>query len=143
MALGFGLFALSQWATSKSDQANAAPELDWYHDEASAYAAATRTGKPIFVDMWAEWCEACKKMDVTTLADPKVVAALRERWILLKLDFTETSAASDDLQQKYSVQSLPTFVLLPKTADLSQKYAITGYVNETTLMGELLKFIKH
>ena len=143
MALGFGLFALSQWATSKSDQASAAPDLDWYHDEASAYAAATRTGKPIFVDMWAEWCEACKKMDVTTLADPKVVAALRERWILLKLDFTETSTASDDLQQKYAVQSLPTFVLLPTNADLSQKSAITGYVNETTLMSELLKFIKH
>ena len=143
MILGFGLFALSQWATSKSEQASAAPDLDWYHDEASAYAAATRSGKPIFVDMWAEWCEACKKMDVTTLADPKVVAALRERWILLKLDFTETSAASDDLQQKYAVQSLPTFVLLPNNADLGHKAAITGYVNEATLMSELLKFIKH
>ena len=142
MALGFGLFALSQWATSKSDQADAAPELDWYHDEASAYAAAVRSGKPIFVDMWAEWCEACKKMDITTLANPKVVTALREQWILLKLDFTETSTASDDLQQKYAVQSLPTFVLLPKNADLNHKYAITGYVNETTLMSELMKFIK-
>ncbi|MBM4252937.1 MAG: DUF255 domain-containing protein [Deltaproteobacteria bacterium] len=142
LSLGLGLFAASQWATSKSQVEEPSQALTWYHDEASAFAAAQQSGKPIFIDMWAEWCEACKQMDVTTLAAPRVVAALKSHWILLKLDFTETTAEVDALQHKYSLQSLPTFVLLPSTGEIPRQTAITGYVSDATLLGELDKFLQ-
>ena len=142
LLLGLGFFSASQWATTKNTTEDASHEIVWFHDEASAFAAAQKSGKPIFIDMWAEWCEACKQMDVTTLAAPKVVATLKSNWVLLKLDFTETTPEVDALQHKYSLQSLPTFVLLPSTAEISSQSAITGYVSDVALMAELEKFQK-
>ena len=142
LLLGFGIFSASQWATTKATLEDSSQELVWYHDEATAFSEAQKSGKPIFIDMWAEWCEACKQMDVTTLAAPNVTAELKAHWILLKLDFTETTAEVEALQQKYSLQSLPTFVLLPSTGEIPRQSAITGYVSDGVLLAELSKFLK-
>ena len=68
LTLALGIFGASQWATSKpanigQDRSNAS--INWIKDEALGFAAARKNSRPILIDMWAEWCEACKKMDVT------------------------------------------------------------------------------
>jgi thiol:disulfide interchange protein DsbD len=90
--------------------------------------------------MWAEWCEACKKLDITTFKDPEVMLTLSQDFILLKLDLTELDPQSELIQKKYEIQSLPTLVLLPPSGDLAQKELITGYVEAGTLLNELRRF---
>jgi thiol:disulfide interchange protein DsbD len=138
LVLGLGLFGASQWATGGDAGGHAA--LTVLHDEAQALQAAQAAGKPLLVDMWAEWCEACKKMDVTTFADPRVATTLAKDWIVLKLDLTESNAANDALQARYQVQSLPTLVLVPPSGKLTAKQAITGYVTAPTLINTLRQF---
>lgn len=140
--LAIGIFATSQWATSSKSitDTQTQTKLQWYKTEAEAIAAATASGRPILIDMWAEWCEACKKMDATTFADANVVDVLSKHWTLLKLDLTETDPTSEAIQRKYELTSLPTLVLLPPDGQTSKKQLILGYVNSSTLLNHLSQF---
>lgn len=139
LLFGLGIFAGSQWATS-SPQGHESVTLYWYHDEASALAAAVKEKKPILADMWAEWCEACKKLDATTFKSPEVRATLANDFILLKFDLTELDAKSEEIQKKYEVQSLPTLILLPINGDVTHKKSVMGYVDGPGLLKEIKEF---
>ena len=136
LIFGLGLFALSQWAT----EAEQAHHFQVLHDERSALAAAKATGRPILVDFWAEWCEACKKMDATTFADPEVSALLAKGWVVAKLDLTESTPETEALQSRYNIQSLPTLALLPPSGDIKAAKAVTGYVSANSLKATLEEF---
>lgn len=146
--LAIGIFSGSQLYFAPSTRTDHAVEngaasresLSWLKDEATAFAAAKASNKPILIDAWAEWCDACKKMDVTTFEDPSVIAELEKNWVLLKLDLTEGSDANDALQDKYNLQSLPTLTMIPSSGDLAAKDAVTGYTPAETLLGRMREF---
>ena len=48
----------------------------WYASLDAGLDAAKREQKPVLIDMWATWCKNCLTMDVTTMKEPEVVAAL-------------------------------------------------------------------
>lgn len=136
LVLGLGLFALIQWANG----ADIKTQLQWIKDEKEAYVIAEKENKPILVDGWADWCVACKKMDQTTFMDPGVISLLQDRWVLVKLDFTETTEANEALGEKYDMPGLPTLVLVPSNGDLSQSKKLVGYINAERLQQELRAF---
>jgi thiol:disulfide interchange protein DsbD len=140
IALGVGLFFGIQALTRKSDTSGSS--VAWYRNEQEAFAAAKESGKPILVDAWAEWCEACKKMDVTTFVDPDVIAEMNQNWIALKYDLTEMNDTNDAIQARYELPGLPTLTLLPPSGELSKKQMITGYTNAASLLEHLRKFNK-
>lgn len=92
--------------------------------------------------MWAEWCEACKKMDTSTFIDPGVINQLAEGWIVLKMDLTESNDANDAIQVKYGLQGLPTLVLVPANGDIGAKQNLAGYVPASVLLNHLKQFSK-
>ncbi|MFW7377695.1 MAG: cytochrome c biogenesis protein CcdA [Oligoflexus sp.] len=136
--LGLGLFAGSQWVSG----ADVPSQLTWYKTEAEAYRAAEELQRPILVDGWAEWCVACKQMDVTTFQDPQLVAELNAEWVLLKLDMTEFNEENESLAAKYGMPGLPTLVLLPPNGDLSESVKLTGYLAGDKLLKELRQFFR-
>jgi thiol:disulfide interchange protein DsbD len=133
--LGLGIFTTSQTLTSSP----LVTGNHWFKNEGAAYAHASKCGVPLIIDMWAEWCEACKKMDKTTFADARVQQALRG-WAPMKFDLTEENDANSAIQEKYEIQSLPTLVLVPKTGDISKKEQIMGYITASELLDRLAKF---
>ena len=137
LALGVGVFFGIQ-ALTRSDQSQSV-KIEWYHSESEAIEAATLAKKPILVDAWAEWCEACKKMDVTTFADPDVIEEMRENWIALKFDLTEINDANSEIQDRYELQGLPTLTMLPPSGDLQRKHVIAGYSSAPALLDALRK----
>lgn len=88
-----------------------ASALEWLHDEGAAVALAQREGRPLIVDFWAEWCVACKELDKHVWSDPRV-RAKASRFVALKLDGTDDSAAFQALSAKYGVLGLPTVVFV-------------------------------
>ncbi len=58
-------------------------EIVWLTSFDKAIKVSRKTGKPIFVDVWATWCKSCKAMSATTLKNPAVLARL-EKYVLLK-----------------------------------------------------------
>ena len=135
--LGLSIFASSQWLTEVSAGAR---KVQWYRNEEEAFEEAQRQGKQVLIDMWAEWCEACKKMDATTFQDPFVMDEIEQHWIPLKLDLTELDEASEKIQGHYGIQSLPTLVLSLPTKDPAKYKNIGGFVNASDLMNHLAEY---
>lgn len=81
----------------------AADEIYWYKDLRQASEAAQKADLPMFIDFWADWCAACKIMDVDVYTDAKVIDAFRRKIIGVRLHFD----LQPDVARKYNVQALP------------------------------------
>ncbi len=136
LLFGAALFAGIQWLSGSDIPTH----LPWLKDESAAYAESKKTGKPIFIDGWADWCIACKKMDQTTLQDPEVISLLQEQWVLVKLDMTKQDENDDALAKKYEMLGLPTLVLVPADGDLTKSRKLEGYIGRDRLLDELRSF---
>ena len=98
-------------AAGARDRRRSAEGFAWLADEAQALALAAREGRPVIIDFWAEWCAACKELDRTAWADPRV----REeagRFVAVKLDGTDGSDAFQALTEKYGIVGMPTVVFI-------------------------------
>lgn len=141
LSLGLALFALSQKLTT-TDTTTAAPgtKISWIYNEEELYAQAKAANKPIIVDNWAEWCEACKKMDVTTFADPTVIGEIQANWMPLKLDLTLDDDKADVIKEKFKLSGLPTLVMLPPDGDVEKMQKIVGEVSASSLLEAMRAF---
>jgi thiol:disulfide interchange protein DsbD len=88
------------------------PEIPWLRDEPSAVAQARASGKALLVDFSAEWCAACKELDLHVFTDPAVKAEIAERFVPLKIDATDETDEIARLEAKYGVPGLPTVLLI-------------------------------
>lgn len=142
VVLGVGLFGVFQSFTGSRIAAGSPEEsrLLWHKNEDEAFREAKERSLPLLVDGWAEWCEACKKMDAHTFSDAAVADRLRRGWILLKLDLTESNEINEKLIEKYGFGSLPTLFLLPPDGDLTKKEKVAGFVPAATLTAHLKSF---
>lgn len=95
----------------------------WLKNLAAAQKAAKEKNQLILVDMYAEWCGWCHRFE-REVFPAEVFQKATDDLILLRLD-TEDKKEGTDLQRKFQVTSLPTFLLL--TPDLSLAGAIRGY----------------
>ena len=102
------------WAgTPRGDRSDAAQaRIQWFDDEAKAVATAKATGKPMVIDFFADWCEACKQLDVQTFSDPVVKKEVAEKFVALRIDSTKDTDENERLQKKYGIPGLPTVLLL-------------------------------
>jgi len=84
------------------------------------------SGKPLLIDFFAEWCAACKELDLHTWTDPVVAKEVSDRFVPLKVDATEESAENEHLQQKYGVPGLPTVLMMACKDDRPPECAVPG-----------------
>jgi thioredoxin-related protein len=61
------------------------------YDEATQLSKKKK--KKIFIDVYTDWCGWCKKMDNTTMKDPRVVEYMNKKFYAVKLN-AESSKAS-------------------------------------------------
>jgi thioredoxin:protein disulfide reductase len=101
-------------------------QIPWVHDEKTAVQQSRATGKPLLIDFFAEWCAACKELDVHTWTDPVVAKEVSDRFVPLKIDATEESAENDQLQQKYGVPGLPTVLMMACRDERPPECAVPG-----------------
>lgn len=85
-----------------------APETEWIHDDLdAALALAAETGKPVFVDMYADWCGPCRMLaeDYFPREDYREVLS---RAVTVKINTDN----NQELASRYGIQSIPTLILL-------------------------------
>jgi len=85
-----------------------AEDVKWRHDYAAAKKEAAETGRPLVLKFSTDWCGPCRKLEATTLRDAKVVVALNERFIPVKLDGDKEA----DLMAEFKVTGFPTVLVV-------------------------------
>ena len=95
----------------------------WLKSVAAAQKAAKEKNQLILVDMFAEWCGWCHRFEREVYPSAVFQDATKDI-ILLRLN-TEDGQEGTQFARKYSVTSLPTFLLL--APDLSVAGLLRGY----------------
>ena len=79
--------------------------IHWLSTYQSAIEESRRTGKPIMVDIYADWCPQCHGMDNDTFPNPKVVA-LSSKFVCLKVDAEKGEGPK--IAQHFKIRGYPT-----------------------------------
>jgi thiol:disulfide interchange protein DsbD len=111
VALLVGAIVYGAGAADARERKLAAERFTWASDEAGALALAKAEGRPVILDFWAEWCVACKELDRTAWADPRVRAEAA-RFVAVKVDGTEGTPAFEALTAKYGIVGMPTVLFI-------------------------------
>ncbi len=101
-------------------------QIPWLHDERMAVQQSRSSGKPLLIDFGAEWCAACKELDVHTWSDPVVAQEVAKKFVPLKVDGTEDTDQIEDLYKKYAVPGLPTVLMMACRDDKPPECAVPG-----------------
>lgn len=99
-----------------------------------AIAAARADGRPVIVDIYADWCISCVEMERNVLAKPAVRSVL-DRGTRLKFDITATTPAQLDWLQQRNLFGPPVFLFWG--ADGRERPALIGESTESTFMRNL------
>lgn len=105
----------------------------WYKSIAAAQAEAKKKNALIFVDLFADWCGWCHRMEREVFPSEKFQQATSDM-VLLRLN-TEDRAEGTKFAREFEVRSLPTFLVL--APDLSVAGAILGYAPPTEFTQKL------
>ena len=98
--------------------------LDELQQEVKKSAEA---GKPVLVDLFAEWCVACKEFEHITFADGEV-KNLMAQFTLIKIDVTHATDQDQQLLDHFQVLGLPTLLLFDKNGSELTQSRITGFM---------------
>ena len=82
--------------------------IAWETGLPQALERAGHDGRLVLLDLTAEWCRFCKKMDATTYRDPQVVDLINRNFIAVRVDEKEQPA----LVQRYRQVGFPGTVIL-------------------------------
>ncbi len=89
----------------RSEQAGTAAKIAWVTSPDEAFAQAKQAGKPLMMDISAEWCGSCQKLDkdVWSRSD---VAELSTKFVAAKIDGDKYP----QIPKQYSISGYPTTI---------------------------------
>ncbi|MCP4989736.1 MAG: protein-disulfide reductase DsbD [Colwellia sp.] len=94
-------------------------------------ALANKLGKTVMVDLYADWCIACKEFEKYTFVDPKVQQALSNT-VWLQIDMTEFDSNNNaELAQHYKIFGLPSILFFNLQGQELTKQRTTGFMSAT------------
>jgi len=94
-----------------------------------AIQQANDNGKTVMVDLYADWCIACKEFEHYTFSAPIVIDALKET-VLIQVDLTDTSSATSvELMDKFEVFGLPSILFFNKQGEELTQNRVTGFMD--------------
>ncbi|HBH36704.1 MAG TPA: hypothetical protein DDW45_10385 [Gammaproteobacteria bacterium] len=115
----------------------AEPEIAWQPSTAAIYEQAKQQNKLVFLDLTAEWCLFCKKMDETTYRDPEVVAYINEHFLPVRV----SDAGAGDVIEHYRRHARPGTVML--NADGIEILHKRGYLNAQLMLWMMMAVVQN
>ena len=97
---------------------------------------AASQGKPVMLDFYADWCTSCKVMEATTFQEPAIKQAL-EKWLVIKVDVTQNTAAQQELLKAYHVIAPPTFIFIDTKGQELTEDRLVGEISSDVLLKQL------
>jgi len=91
-------------------------EMHWRPESSAAWREATESARPVLVEVWAYWCQPCKRMDEEVWADARVIEAAK-KFVQISVDVSsrdQTQVGGITLGNYgiHIVRAVPTVILL-------------------------------
>jgi len=99
-------------------------------------ALAQANGKPVMLDLYADWCVACKEFEKYTFSDPQVQNALKGT-VLLQANVTANNAEDKALLKRLNVLGLPTILFFSGEGEEQAAQRVTGFMDATAFSAHL------
>ena len=97
---------------------------------------AKQAGKPVVLDLVADWCASCKVMERTTFMDAQVVARL-SKYTALRLDITDTSSAHNAWMQTQGIFGPPVVQFYDAQGNELKDQRVTGEANANEFLAKI------
>ena len=101
-------------------------------------AKAAGEGKSAMVDLYADWCVACKEFEKYTFPDPAVQKALNNT-VLMQIDLTDNTDENLAFQDHFAVLGLPTILFFNTQGQEIENARVTGYMKAEPFAAHLQK----
>jgi thiol:disulfide interchange protein DsbD len=90
-------------------------------------AAAARSGRPVMLDFYADWCVSCKEMEKYTFTDAGVQAALANA-VLLQADVTANDEQDQALLKHFGIFGPPTIAFYGADGAERPAFRVVGFM---------------
>ncbi|MGP2517746.1 protein-disulfide reductase DsbD [Yersinia sp. 2545 StPb PI] len=99
-------------------------------------ALAQAQGKPVMLDLYADWCVACKEFEKYTFSDSYVQRQLADT-VLIQADVTSNSAEHAAMLKELKVLGLPTILFFDAQGKEVPAARVTGFMNAAEFLAHL------
>lgn len=94
-------------ASAEAELNNPGGEIAWVSWSPEVFAQARAEQRLVLLDLTAEWCEFCRKMDATTYRDPRVLELINRDYIAVRADEKD----QPELAKRYEKAGRPATVI--------------------------------
>ena len=102
-------------------------DLVWNSTLEAALEQGQSRNTVTMVDLYADWCAACKELDHKTFTDPVVRMQLAE-FSLARLDLTIPNDYTQSIQEQYQVAGLPCVLFIDSSGKEIAGSRLTGFL---------------
>ena len=118
----------SQAPSAVENRAFSYVEFKKVKSEAELQQALAENNKSlVMLDLYADWCVACKEFEKETFSDPSVQKAFGDM-LLLQVDMTKNSEENRALMKKYKVLGLPTILFFNRDGKEIEGSRVNGFM---------------
>jgi len=132
---------LQDWAFGSTPAASSVAHLNFQRISSTAQLdqkLQDSSGKITLLDLYADWCVACKEFEKYTFSDKQVQTALSNVQ-LLQADVTSNSTTDSRLLQHLNVLGLPTILFFDADGNEIPGSRVTGFMKPEAFLEHLQK----
>ena len=133
----------SNSAGTSATASNAHPEfmvVKSVDDLRTKVAAANAQGKTVMVDLYADWCVACKEFEKYTFPAPQVVDALSDT-VWMQIDLTDNTPTNLAFNEEFDVLGLPTILFFDTQGNEIKGSRVTGFMRADPFAAHIKKVL--
>ncbi|MCK5661320.1 MAG: thioredoxin family protein [Methanosarcinales archaeon] len=116
--------------TDKNAETPPMESIKWYSYTGGKYQS-NNSGKPIMVDVYADWCGWCKTLDEETYSDARVIELATDSFISVKVNGDDDY----DFAMKYGIRNYPT--ILFTDSEGNEIHRVIGFRNADQFLADM------
>lgn len=110
--VGIAFIGAAFWWGLPSAETISHSGIDWQPYSPEAVEQAKSMGRPVVIDVFADWCIPCKELDKSSFSDPRVISKARQ-FAMFKADLTRgNSPESKEVRRLYDIKGVPTVIFI-------------------------------
>lgn len=108
-------------------------------DLQSALKTAKASGKPVILDVYADWCVSCQQIDKDIFENHTVLSTLKDTH-LLRLDLTKQTPDTQQLQKELAIVGPPTLLFFNVDGEENKNYRLVGKFKSNDFINHIKQF---